>query len=861
MCRSIRSLILLAVVLSATVYPGSAMAQRRRQQGASLPQPTIHTVFPAGIHAGETVDITVRGTDLEGVNSLWFDHPGLRAFHLKGLTFRVACATGTPVGHHDIRAVGTYGVSNPRTVVVGDRPESNEAEPNNTPSQATSIALNAVVNGEIAATDVDFFAFDGKRGQRLLIDLDAERIDSRLDATLRLLDSEGREVAESRDEFGADPFLDVTLPADGRYLVKVHDVVYKGSTDHIYRLTLTDGPHIDAIVPAVAHPGETTVFTLIGRNLGGETIPDQTLDGRPLERKTVTITPPGLEDADPGYPTRGFVAAPRAVRRGFEYVVASASGSSNPIFIGQAIDPVVIEQEPNDLAEQAQNVDVPCDISGRFGRPGDLDLYRFRAKKGEIFWIEANAERIGSAADPVFQLQKVMEKSEPQELATGDDMAEPGDPVRFTTRTVDAAMRWNAPEDGLYQVAISDLYGSQRGDVRLAYRLNIRPERPDFHLFLLPEGQNQPDALTVSAGGRALASVLALRSDGFSGAILVEAVDLPPGVRCEPTVIPAGQATAPVVFEAAEDSISAVGTVRLMGRSRFGDRKDDVSYVAGASELGPDLVHTAMVGGIVWPIAGNAQQQQQNPTAPPARLTRGFVLKVIEPAPLTLTARAGSRTTTPGGLLSLDLTVTRRSGFEEAVAVTLLTPLTPPARNNNNAQNNNPGPALTIPKGATTGTFAMTVPKNLKPGVYTVVLQGGGPYPFSKDPNAKPKPNVTLSEPSNPVTVVVRPAPVTMAVNVKNGSLKLGEVVEIEVTPTLKEGAGVPIMISLAALSSLKLSAEPVNAEPGKPVKLVVKAAADSPAGPAMGAAVRATVVVRGESIEVNEPLTLAIVK
>ena len=274
----------------------------------------------SGVRAGESVDVTLRGTDLEGAHTLWFDHPGLRAFLLKGSTFRVVCATGTPVGHHDVRVVGPYGVSNPRAFVVGDRPEVVEVEPNNTPEQANPIEINSVVNGEIAGTDVDVFAFDGKKGQRLLLDLAAERLESRLDATLRVLGPDGHEIAENRDSFGADPFLDLTLPADGRYAIKVHDVAYNGSPDHGYRLTIHDGPHLDAIVPAVAPAGVATIFTLIGRNLGGQAAPDLVADGRPLERKQVILTPPP-SDPDPSAPTLGFVPSAASTRRGFEYVL------------------------------------------------------------------------------------------------------------------------------------------------------------------------------------------------------------------------------------------------------------------------------------------------------------------------------------------------------------------------------------------------------------------------------------------------------------------------------------------------------------------------------------------------------------
>jgi hypothetical protein len=319
-------------------------------------------------------------------------------------------------------------------------------------------------------------------------------------------------------------------------------------------------------------------------------------------------------------------------------------------------------------------------------------------------------------------------------------------------------------------------------------------------------------------------------------------------------VIPAGQESALVVFEADAGATPTIGTVRLIGRARFGDRKDEVGYVAGVNTLGPDVSHEAVGGGIVWPLVVKPGQQARNKPAPEARLTRGFVVKVAEPSPMSLSARAASATTTPGGLVVLDVSVSRRAGFAEAVAVSLVSSLTA-------APNAAPSPTVTIPKTETAGVYPLAIPKTLAPGVYTLVLQGTGPYPFSKDPNAKTKPNVTLSEPSNPITVVVRPAPATVAVNTKGGSLKAGGSLEIEVTVTPKDGSPGPFPVALAAPAGLKLSAEPIQAMPGKPVKLVVKAAADSPAGVAAGVAVRATVPVRGGPVEVNEPLAVTVTK
>lgn len=842
--------VLVVATLVIALLPGVAFGQRRRQGGASLPQPQLQSLFPAGVVVGENVDVSIRGADLEGPASLWFDHPGLRALHLKDQTFRIVAAPGTPVGHHDVRVIGRYGISNPRTFVVGDRPESRESEPNNTAAQASSIVINSVVNGEIdPAADIDHFAFDAKKGQRLFIEVEGERIDSKLDATVHLLDSSGRELGESRDQQGADPILDATIPADGRYLIKVHDVVYRGSNSSVYRLTLTDGPHIDAVVPNTVAPGESRTVTLIGRNLGGTPLANVLIDGQPVEEKQVTLLAPTATDPDPACPSRSFVPSFSASRRGFEYALESPSGRSNRVFIAESTDPVAVEQEPNDDGEHAQTVTPPCVISGAFNVPGDQDLYRFRAKKGEIFWIDASAERIGSAADPSFQIQKVNEKGETQDLVSGDDLPDRSPVQRFPMASVDASTRWTAPDDGLYQVVISDLFASQRGDPRLAYQLTIGPERPDFALFVLPDSPDQPDALTLPAGGRALAYVQANRIHGFNGAIHVEPVELPGGVHCKPTTIPAGQTLAPLVFEADANAAHGHGAIRLIGRARFGDRKDALGYVPGVTSLGPDVAHEALGGNVVWSPAG----AQQGPPIPPARLTRGFVVKVTEPSPLNLQASPTTRTVTQGSLLSLDLTVTRDPALTEAVAISLASPI--PGLDANAG-------ATSIAKGTNTGAYHAVIPTGVQPGVYSLVLQGNGPFPFSKDPNAKTKPNVPVIAPANLVNLVVRPATAKISVNNKGGAIKAGGTLEIEVTVTgvAKEEPG-PWPVSLVAPAGLKLTANSAMAEPGKALKLTIAAAADSPVGAAAGVAIRVTAPFRGEPLDNDAPLALTINK
>src|SRR6185436_18545843 len=54
-----------------------------------------------------------------------------------------------------------------------------------------------------------------------------------------------------------------------------------------------------------------------------------------------------------------------------------------------------MEAEPNNASAQAQKINLPADVSGRFFPAADVDRFEFAANKGEVWWIEIASERLG----------------------------------------------------------------------------------------------------------------------------------------------------------------------------------------------------------------------------------------------------------------------------------------------------------------------------------------------------------------------------------------------------------------------------------------------------------------------------------
>jgi Bacterial pre-peptidase C-terminal domain len=255
-----------------------------------LPVPQLKSVFPAGARQGTSVEVEAAGVNLEATTKLYFSNPGITAELLPldpkadpkadpktaPAHFKVSVAANVPVGDYDVRSIGQAGISNPRVFCVSDCVEVNETEPNDARDKANRVPFNCIVNGRVSPSeDVDWYVFPAKKGQRVIVECRAWRIDSRLDGTLNLYDSEGKELVASQDENirdqKRDPFIDFDVPADGDYYLKFSDFIYNGGADYFYRLSIGTQPYVDFITPTGAKPGTTADVTFYGRNLpGGE---------------------------------------------------------------------------------------------------------------------------------------------------------------------------------------------------------------------------------------------------------------------------------------------------------------------------------------------------------------------------------------------------------------------------------------------------------------------------------------------------------------------------------------------------------------------------------------------------------------
>jgi hypothetical protein len=695
----------LAACLGVLVLATSARAQ--------LPQIRLDRIFPLGGAAGSTVTLEIAGKDLDDVKSLHFDRPGFRAEPVKPNQFRVSIAADVPAGTYEVRAVGKYGISGSRLFAVGrGLTEVAEVEPNDIPDKAQRVPLNCVINGNSDGNGDDFFRFPVRKGERVTLDCQAFRLDSTLRATLVLAAADGKELAQSRPYYDlTDPLLDFVAPADGDYLVRLHDMTYSGGLP--YRLVISNRPQIENVFPAAVVPGQTTELTVFGRNLpGGKPARGQVVQDLPLEALKVPFTAPNDPAALLRFDFLNHPAAPALTLRGLEVRPPGLEDALNPVLLTYAPYPVTREQEPNDSADHAQRLTLPTVVCGRFDRPGDADWYAVHLKAGESIAVDLWCERLGLPGDPFV----IVTDSKGRELAAFDDHGINFNALAQYNR--DPVGAFTAPAEGDYRLLVQERYN--HGGPRFQYVLAVGKPQPDLYPVVFHETNPDPSCPVVRQGGSAFYE-LCLNRRHFGGPVTIEANGLPPGVTCPPVHVSPQTQFAAVVFTAAPDAPEWSGVVRLRATAQFDGQR--VARPVRCAERR-------------WAL-GNINT---------CRECRDICLAVRSQAPYGVKPAAGTLTVPAGASVEAKMTVARYwPEFQGKVQLTGLNP--PPGFN---------VPTIDVPPGQTTATVELTVAGTVPPGTYSVVLRGDAQVPFSRDGKGN-KTNVRVADPAVPLTVTVLP--------------------------------------------------------------------------------------------------------
>jgi WD40 repeat protein len=533
------------------------------------------------------------------------------------------------VGPVRLTLASPAGESAPARVVVDRYAAVPERGATDSAHAAMAITLPATVVGAIdRAGDVDYFHFDARAGQQVGVQVVAAALGSKFDPVLTLSDDAGQVVAEATasalgytvPKAGAYAVgvrdREYRGGKDMTYRLHVGDVPVVTA---VFPLGVQRGKsavvHIDGVNLGPSHGPTATVHVPADATVGSKLavpVPPTAAGDRPLGAASIVTGefPAAVVAAEAGADLRdvpgtadGILSRPGEAqtirfpaKKGTRLVIETHASR-----LGSPLDPVIevtdsagkpvpratlrctaktfLTFRDHDDAKPGLRLDAWNELTVNDYIYAGTELMRIKALPGhpdaDCDFVQVGGRRVAFLdTTPTHHAHNTpMYKVEIH--PPGTTFPPNGMPV-FTLYYrnddggpgygKDARVFFDPPADGVYQVRVAD--AREFGGPAFAYRLTVRPPRPDFAVAVSPATPN------VWRGGAVPVTITATRIDGYAGPIDVRFDGLSPGFTVPPTRVEAEQVTTAVALHAAADAPAVgKGQVRLVAKAVIDGRE------------------------------------------------------------------------------------------------------------------------------------------------------------------------------------------------------------------------------------------------------------------------------------------------
>jgi hypothetical protein len=362
------------------------------------------------------------------------------------------------------------------------------------------------------------------------------------------------------------------------------------------------------VIPAGGQAGESIEFTFLG-------------DPKGSVKKTITLPNDGRDILAYHHEENGLRAP-----------------SPNNIRISNF--PSLKEIEPNNSSSVATKTDssIPLAFNGVIEKDGDIDYFRFHAKKGDRYYIKAHARSVASPLDPVLNLYYGDGKS-----IRGNDDASNG-PDSLITQTF--------PKDGEYLLRITDHLG--RGSPLHAYRIETEKLEAEITASIPMYGNrdSQTRQMIPVPRGNFAATTFTITRRNFTGDLAFIAQNLPAGVTMHAPKAPSNFSSVPILFSAKVDAPLCKTLTKLDINHR---KPDSNQTITGKYRHRVDLVY--------GPPNNRTYYEGTYDVLPVA---------VVEPVPFRVKLHTPLTPIVRGGSINLKVEIIRDANFTKDVVVKIL---------------------------------------------------------------------------------------------------------------------------------------------------------------------------------------------
>jgi hypothetical protein len=579
------------------------LSEKRAVANRPAPAGTVKPVF--------TSDEQKRLDDLRDKMDAWTRRQFIPSL-ADTVILQVSIAPDAPLGPRQVRLETGAGLTNPIVFVIGDLPEvtrkaSRVGQAYNVvnggvpvirqtpkePDPPTAITIPAVANAQMMPGVTHQYRFKARKGMQLVIAADArelipyvsDAVPGWFQAAIALRDSKGKVLASADHYlFHPDPLLLCEIPADGEYIAEIHDSIFRGREDFVYRLTVGELPVISSLFPLGARTGTRTSVQTLGWNLPSAKLTED-LKGKPAGLYRVALTRAGL-------------------------------ASNTVAFFVDSLPEVNVKPSAS-VRAKAQHLKLPVIVNGRITHPGEAAFFRFEGAAGQKIVAEVMARRLGSPLDSTLRLTDASGK----ELAFNDDFEDKS--AALLTHQSDSFLSLKLPAKGTYYLQLTD--AQHKAGPEYAYRLRISQPRPDYDLRVVPSSFN------VRAGSTIPFTVYAVRRDGFSGEIALQLKDAPANFVLSGAAIPPGQDSVRLTLTVPKTPGPQPLSIQLTGKATIDGRA--VDRIAVPSE---DMEQAFAYHHIVTEDAWLVRVLGNGTTTPWRPLPKPIALHFGQPTPIEL---------------------------------------------------------------------------------------------------------------------------------------------------------------------------------------------------------------------------------
>jgi hypothetical protein len=475
----VASMALSSIALLSIVFPSHVQAQ-----------PSLQYAQPSSIVPGQMTEVVLVGDKLTEPLKVWTSiavQTEMVSVAPNEIRLKITAPADLPIGPFGLTVAGADGMALPIGLLVDALPTTLEASDNHDLARAQAISERAAVDGTSDGASSDFFRLRATADQRLTVEVRSHFLSSSIDPLVRLLDSQGNELAQNDDlPNSSECRIVFDAKKDVEYLVEVRDSKFAAGGK--YRLRVGDFFPVQALYPPVVTSDQVVKLSACSSETDELVLPDW--------------------------------KAPSTATQLFRYVpVYAPSGAVSWGSILVTPKSVVVENEALDI-NTASGGTVPVVLTGRLLASGDQDRFAVALKKGEAIRCTALTSLLQS---PARLKIKILHPD-------GRMLAE---------SPVNEASEWRfdfvSPEDSIYTILVEELL--QRGGPEYVYAIQI--DVSGYVTAALKGDANARDRILLPGNTGVFPIDVILDRFGYEGPVQFQAQNLPAPYRVLNPLAPA----------------------------------------------------------------------------------------------------------------------------------------------------------------------------------------------------------------------------------------------------------------------------------------------------------------------------------